>query len=353
MRSSLPPFDQHSRIPLTVIGGSARSGKTSLVRHLLEQSTGRRVAAVVADYRAIDPALVERRDGSRFLLRNGCLCVVAEDDGAAALADLAEHPLRPDHVVIDREGTIDPRRLSGYGYMPGYSLDGTIVVLDACMVHAAPGDPAAETEVRDHANVADVVLLNKIDLIDEDETDEAQRVIERLAPSSRIVCCDHGRVSPPLLLGAPDGPDSLDARAIVAQWTPDYVPIRVRPRASPRGARLQTSERHRAWCLVTDAPVDGRDFREWVHRLPPLILNGRGTVYLREEPQHRQVFHLLGSRWRLERGAPWGRDVPSTRLLLSALGGARRLGAATRARLGMHDTSELATFSMGSGDDVA
>ncbi len=72
---------------------------------------------------------------------------------------------------------------------------------------------------------------------------------------------------------------------------------------------------------MSDNPIDGREFRAWVQRLPPAILSGRGAVYLREEPQHRQTFHLLGSRWRLERGTPWGQDAPSTRLLLAGLGG--------------------------------
>src|SRR5262249_569237 len=150
------------------------------------------------------------------------------DDGAAALAALAEGRDCPEHVLLDGSGWTDPRRLSGYGYMPGYCLDGTIVVLDAGAVRQTAADPSAETQLREHARVADIVLLNKIDLVGDDESDAAQRTLERLAPGVRVVWCDHCRISPALLLGAPDGPDAVDGRTVVAEWTPDYLPVRVR-----------------------------------------------------------------------------------------------------------------------------
>jgi G3E family GTPase len=324
MRSNHASVDQHSRISLTVVGGAPSTGKTTLVRHLLEYAAGRRLAAVLASEDAIAPELIARRDGQRVVLHNGCVCVFADDDGASALAALTEERACPDHVLLDSAGWTDPRRLSGYGYMPGYCLDGTIVVLDAATIHRSADDATVETQLREHARVADVVLLNKVDLAGDDAADVAQRTLERLAPGVRVVWCDHCRIAPALLLGAPDGPDAIDGRTVVAEWSPDYVPVRSRGTTTPlRGGRSPRGEQHRSWCLVTEAAVDGLEFRDWVHRLPPTILSGRGTVYLRKEPQHRQTFHLLGSRWRLERGAPWGRDVPTTRLLLAGVGTAR------------------------------
>jgi G3E family GTPase len=213
--------------------------------------------------------------------------------------------------------------------MPGYCLDGTIVVLDAATIRRSSDDPTLETQLREHARVADVVLLNKVDLAGDETADAAQRTLERLAPGVRVVWCDYCRIAPALLLGAPDGPDAVDGRTVVAEWTPDYVPVRPRAHTTLplRSGRSPRGELHRSWCLVTEAAVDGLEFRDWVHRLPPTILSGRGTVYLRKEPQHRQTFHLLGSHWRLERGAPWGREIPSTRLLLAGVGSPQRTPA--------------------------
>jgi G3E family GTPase len=324
MRANHAPVDQHSRISLTVVGGAPGAGKTTLIRHLLASTAPRRLGAVIGGEDAVDPARIAHRDGTRLVLDNGCVCVIADDDGASALAALAADHECPPHVLLDGGGWTDPRRLAGYGYMPGYCLDGTIVVLDASTVRAASTDPSAETQLREHARVADVVLLNKVDLAGDDEASAAQRVLERLAPGVRVVWCEQCRVSPALLLGAPDGPDAVDGRTVVAEWTPEYVPARAQMSTYARGP--VRGERHRSWCLVSEAAIDGLEFRDWVHRLPPTILSARGTVYLRKEPQHRQTFHLLGSHWRLERGAPWGREVPSTRLLLAGIGASRGSG---------------------------
>lgn len=324
MRQSDGATHQHSRIPLTVIAGAPRAGKSTLVRHLLEHSTGRRVAAIVSDVRVLGPSVVRGHDDGRCVLRNGCLGVVAEDP-APALAALARQPERPEHVLVDGEGWADPRRLAGYGYMPGYHLDGTVVVLDAPGLHPTVGDPKVEGRLTEQIRMADVIVLNKVDLIGDREADGAHALLERLSPRTRIVWSDHARIAPPLLLGLPEGA-ALDGLGVTAAWSPQFAP----PWQRPRGGRARQAERHRGWCLTRAEPIDAREFREWVHRLQPSILHGRGTVHLREEPQHRHTFHLFGSHWHLERGAPWGTDVPWTRLLLAGFGGSPRTPVSAR-----------------------
>jgi G3E family GTPase len=338
MRNNEAPLDQHSRIPLTIVAGAPRAGKSTLVRHLLERTAGRRIAAIVADARAVSAAMIARREDGCFILDNGCLCVVAEDDSATTLAAVARREQRPEHVIVDGAGWADPRRLAGYGYMPGYHLDGTVVVLDAGTVRHSEGDAGAESQLREQVRIADLVVLNKVDLIGERETDGAHAVLERLCPNTRIVWCDHAKIAPPLLIGLSDGPSGLDGHGVLAPWTADYAPLHLRA----RGGRARQVERHRGWCLTRAEPIEAREFREWVHRLPPTIIHGRGSVYLREEPQHRQVFHLFGAHWRLERGGPWGHDVPATRVLLAGLGGAERESVRTRATLATDRAGEFA-----------
>src|SRR5262249_50934514 len=156
-----------------------------------------------------------------------------------------------------------------------YCLDGTIVVLDATTVRQGASDATAETQLREHARVADIVLLNKIDLAGDDESDAAQRTLERLAPGVRVVWCDHCRISSALLLGAPDGPGALGGRRVVGGGPPDSVPVRAGGPTPLRGGRSPRGEVHRSWCLVSEAAVDGLEFRDWVHRLPATILSGR------------------------------------------------------------------------------
>jgi G3E family GTPase len=311
--------DQYSRIPLTIVAGASGAGKSSLVRHLLSQTT-EQIAAVVADASAVDPSLVAQRDGARLLLKNGSVCVMSDDDGSAVLATLSEQSQPPDHVVFESAAASNPRRLLGYGYMPGYYLDGMIMVVDAASLAAYANDLDAQDRLREQLSYAALVVVNKIDLIDDTAAEAAQRVLSRVAPMTPAVSCERAQVAPSLVLGAPKRTDS---RAVVAEWSMDYMPVR-RQRTGPRVSRAPDAERCRSWCLIKEMPIDRHEFRIWVQRLPSTVLSGRGVVHLRDDPYHRHFFHLMGPRWRLERGRPWGRDTPSTRLRLAGLIGRRR-----------------------------
>jgi G3E family GTPase len=324
MQSGRSSLGHRENIPLTIIGGAPRAGKTALVRHLLEHAAGRRAAAIVGDDVEIEQTLIAESDGPRIVLDNGCTYVRADDDGTAALAALSASRDRPEHVVIDRAGFADLRRMTGYGYMPGYSLNGAVLVVDASNPALSNMDGTDESHLQEQATIANVVLLNKVDLIDAEHAVAAQRTLERLAPTTRVVWSDHGRIAPPLLLGLPVEPSALDARAVLAEWRPDYLPQHSRP------TRTKTCENHCAWCLVSDAPIDGREFRMWAQRLTGRVMSGHGTVYLRDEPQHRHVFHFLGRRWRLDRGSLWGDDAPATRLLLAGVGAGGGSGSSPR-----------------------
>src|SRR4051812_26785764 len=139
---------ERPRMPLTIVAGDAATGKTSLVRHLATHSSACRVAAMVTSDARIDASLIARHEGSRIMLHNGGMWVAAEDHGAASLATLVEGLVRPDHVVFDCKPSADLRRVNGYGYMPGYRLNGLVYVTDPLRVQTASTDSAANWQLQ-------------------------------------------------------------------------------------------------------------------------------------------------------------------------------------------------------------
>lgn len=319
MRAVHYSADRRMTIPLTVISGPAGAGKSALLRHMMETTSGRRIVAVTRDLSPLlddSPAAV-RRDGARAVWPTGCSAIESAD-ATATLTALARGDLRAEHVIVEADGSRNPRRVTGYGYMPGYRPDGVVMVVDASVVNEVLPEQTFDTAMCSQLRSADVVVLNKLDLAGVDTTATAQRSLIPLAPAARFLWCRRGQIAPELLLGAASATTTTDDLAVVAEWRPDYVPVRTRERKTPIGEHAQ------AWCLLADGPIDARDFRSWVARLPQSILRGAGTVHLSEEPQHRHDFSLIGSRWALPRGTPWGHDAPSTRITLVGVGARHR-----------------------------
>ncbi len=299
MRAVHYSTDRRATIPLTVIGGPAGAGKSSVIRHVLGAEDGRRIVAVVRDVHSLlanrdgtttTPRDV-KRDGTYVEWPNGCIAM-ASDDPTATLTALTLETSRPDHVLVEAGGAMNPRRLGGYGYMPGYRPDGTVAVIDARGSNADGPDDIYDDAMRMQLRSADVVILNKLDLAGEQVAMASQRDLVDLAPSARFLWCECGRIAPPLLLGPAPGALGADHSTVLAEWRSDFLPERSRDRRHPVG------ENCHAWCLVADHGLEARDFRSWVSRLPPTVLRGSGVVRLREEPQHRHEFCLIGGRWR-------------------------------------------------------
>src|SRR5436305_5974672 len=185
------------RVPATVITGFLGAGKTSLVRHLLAHVEGRRLAIIVNEFGelGIDRELLlgcgdeACRDEDIVELANGCLCCTVADDFLPTLTRLLPRPEPPDHIVVETSGLALPKPLVQAFAWPEIrtrmTVDGVVTVVDAAA--AAEGrfaaDPEAVTRQRaadpaiDHDNpledvftdqldCADLVILNKTDLVD-------------------------------------------------------------------------------------------------------------------------------------------------------------------------------------------
>jgi cobalamin biosynthesis protein CobW len=211
------------KIPATIITGFLGAGKTSLLRHLVANAEGRRIALVINEFGelGIDRELllgcgIESCGESDVVeLANGCICCTVAEDFLPALEKLIERDTPPDHILIETSGLALPKPLVQAFNWPEIkarvTVDGVVAVIDAPAV--AAGRFAATTPELVHDNpfdevfgdqltCADLVILNKADLADETTLALAEReVTARLRPAAKHLRASHGRIAASVLLG--------------------------------------------------------------------------------------------------------------------------------------------------------
>ena len=200
-----------THLPLTIIGGFLGAGKTTLIQRLLTHTEGRRIAVLVNDFGKlnIDAKLIAQAGADTIELTNGCVCCSIGDDLNGALIQLESRASDFDHVVIEASGVSDPWKIAQIGLLnAGYRLDGVIVLVDAASVQDLLNNPRYEDTVIRQCRRADLLLVNKIDLVSDDATvveAKVQDITRQLlgqASATRVIACSQGTVPPELLLGS-------------------------------------------------------------------------------------------------------------------------------------------------------
>lgn len=188
---------------LTLIGGYLGAGKTTLLNHLLATCDDRRLGVVVNDFGAIniDASLIASRSDSRINLTNGCICCGMSDGFHDALEQLMSGTTPPDHIVVEASGVADVQQLAQYGHMPGMQLDGVLVVADAETVTEKVNDRYVGATVRRQLAAADLLVLNKIDLLHADLLGAREDWLRAQYPHVQILSCKRGRLPLAVLLG--------------------------------------------------------------------------------------------------------------------------------------------------------
>ncbi len=222
-----------AKVPCTIVTGFLGAGKTTLVRHVLENADGRRLAVIVNEFGdvGIDGEILKGcgvescPEDAIVELANGCLCCTVADDFVPALKGLLDRPNPPEHIVIETSGLALPKPLVKAFNWPEIAsrvtVDGVVAVVDGAAVAAGrfADDPEAiarqraEDDSLDHDNpleevfedqlqCADLVILNKADLISDAEKNAVMTEIGKVLPRAvALVQTRNGQVPVKVLLG--------------------------------------------------------------------------------------------------------------------------------------------------------
>ncbi|OWJ79425.1 MULTISPECIES: cobalamin biosynthesis protein CobW [Haematobacter] len=229
------------KTPVTIVTGFLGAGKTTLIRHLLQNPGGRRLAVLVNEFGdvGVDGDLIRAcadadcPEANIVELTNGCICCTVADEFIPSIERLMALEPRPDHIVIETSGLALPKPLLKAFDWPDLrsriTIDGVVAVADAEAVAkglfapdpAHPGDASEvdhETPLsevfEDQIACADIVLLSKADLAGEAGLAEARRVIGAEAPRALpMIALTEGVIDPRVVLGLnAAAEDGLDAR---------------------------------------------------------------------------------------------------------------------------------------------
>ncbi len=143
----------------------------------------------------IDEDLIEARDDTMMKLSGGCVCCSYGSDMMAALMDIQALSPAPDHVLLEASGVALPGAVAqSVELLSGCKLDGTIVLADAETVEDRAADPYLSDTITRQLAAADIVLLNKVDLVEATDLEDTYRWIGEVSPEARILTT--GSVAP-------------------------------------------------------------------------------------------------------------------------------------------------------------
>jgi len=219
-------MDTPSKVPVTILTGFLGSGKTTLLNRILTEEHGKRIAVVENEFGevGIDQALVINADEEIFEMSNGCICCTVRGDLIRVLGNLNKRRDKFDYVLVETTGLADPGPVAQTFFMDdeidaAYSLDGIVTLVDAAHIEQQLGRSDESTE---QIAFADVLVLNKTDLVNGEALDGLETRLRDMNRMARVVRSERADVSVEtvLNLGAFDLDQVLERRPTFLE--PEY-----------------------------------------------------------------------------------------------------------------------------------
>ena len=300
-------------IPVTILTGFLGAGKTTLLNRILNGNHGLKAAVLVNDFGAIniDAELVVGVESNVISLANGCICCTIRDDLVETVMDTIGRPEQPEYILLEASGVAEPSGIAVTFNNPGLRdrirLDCILCVVDSEQVFAAP--EVMELKIFQMA-CADMIILNKVDLVDQDRIAKIRAWLDSRFHRYRLIEAGHCNVPLEVLLS-------------VGQFDPTQVGLSLRALerhdCDDPGCDHQHNHDHSkafsTWSYETDQPLSLEALRQVASKLPANIYRAKGVIYVAEVPERRAVLQVVGRRVDISLDDEWKKRPPRTRIV--------------------------------------
>ena len=302
-------------VPVTLLTGFLGAGKTTLLNRILNGKHGLRVGVLVNDFGAIniDAELVEGVEENTINLANGCVCCEIRDDLVKSIEQLLTRAEAIDYMILEASGVADPEGIVmtflNQRYQDLLRLDSITCIVDAEAIFAHGDNEALNMLKLRQIGFADMVVLNKTDLVGPEPLEVAKEWIDHHISRIRIIEATRCDVPLEILLAV----GRFDPAQVVSQ----KIDKAHHPEHGGHHHGHETAgSMFQTWSFETDRPFSLEALRQMVRKeLPASIYRCKGIIYTNEFPDKRLTLQAVGRRTEIYELDEWGDRKPRTQIV--------------------------------------